>query len=244
MRAVAGSAVALRPRVLHFRAFDLLGLRIVTGNAQSASIGLGQDNFSILSVAMAGVARPGLEGRMLESLRQLRLEGLMCIVAGKAIRGSEGLIVMSLGQLLVLGVMTVEAESGHVLGQMVGVLSLVGDARLMRHVAGIATHVECRVAAAVGRDIQTLDVASKTEVVIPITARRFFQLVLDGRNVRVMAAEAVSRNREMRPGVARAGFHAFMARKTNRLRSCFGQLDPRNVWSLLVPALDNADFVA
>ncbi len=170
MRAVAGSAFALCAGMLHLRRLNLLGLLLVAGNAQPTNVSLGEDNLAVFGVRMAGFTGARLERRVLEALRQLRLGGLVRIVAGQAVGGGKWLIVVRLGQLLVSGVVAVEAERRRILGQMKTVVALGGIPGLVRDVASITAHVECRVSAAFFRNIETLVVATQTQILLTVPA--------------------------------------------------------------------------
>ncbi len=73
MRVVAGSAVALRSRMLNFGFFDFLCLFGVAGHAHCLGIGLRQDDLPILRRCVAAVAHLVFERIVYERLHQLRL---------------------------------------------------------------------------------------------------------------------------------------------------------------------------
>ena len=71
MRIVAIGAIARCSRMLHLRAFNLLGFFVVAGDAQRLRVGLRKHDLAILSRGMAGVARLVRERRMQELSHQL-----------------------------------------------------------------------------------------------------------------------------------------------------------------------------
>ena len=67
MRAVAVGAITHGAGMGHFRAFDELGLVVMTGQAEGLRVGLGEHDFAILCRCVAELATLRLEGRMHES---------------------------------------------------------------------------------------------------------------------------------------------------------------------------------
>ena len=159
VRIVAGDAFALRPRMLHFRLLDLLGLFGVTCHAQRLGIRLRQDDFAVLCRLMAGVARATGEGRMGELLHQLRLRRLVRIVTLNAIGCGEWLSLVRLDQAGIFHIVAVDAERRSGFGEVVIELQLARLARLVNGVAGLAAHVQRHVPAAFLRDVEPLRVA-------------------------------------------------------------------------------------
>jgi len=88
----------------------------------------------------------------------------MRIVALHAICGRERLPLMSLDQRFIFGVMAVETQRGRRLCQVKIKLFLTALAGLVRHVAGLASHVECSVAATLLRNVHSLVMASEAQV--------------------------------------------------------------------------------
>ena len=166
MRVVAGDAVALRSRMLNFGLFDFLCLFGVAGHAYRFRVGLRQHDLAVFRSGVAAVAHFVFERIVHESLHQLRLCGLMWIVALNAIRVAEGLTAVRLDQVRVFRVMAIETERRSGLGQVIIEFQFAALARLVRRVAGLATHVERRVAAAVLGNIHTFVVAAKAKVLV------------------------------------------------------------------------------
>ena len=121
---------------------------------------------------MTAVAHLVLEGIVQERLHQLRLRGLVRVVALQAIRGSEGLALVSLQQGFIFRVVALDAERRNGLLQMGGKLQLSTVPVLMRHVAGVAAHVESCVTAPALGNVQANLVAGEAEVVLARCARR------------------------------------------------------------------------
>ena len=116
----------------------------------------------------------------------------MRIVATGAVRRREGLIVMRFLQGRILDVVTIDADSGSALGQMKIKLGLAGFSRLMGCVAGVASHVEGGMAAALFGDVQSLSMAIQAEILSFISRFSFQQLVLVVAGVRIVALDAVA----------------------------------------------------
>ena len=97
----------------------------------------------------------------------------MRIVAGRAVRGSERLIVMRLLQRRILHIVAIEAERRSRLGQVKLVLGSRIRAALVRRVAGVASHVERGMTAALLGNVQALVVAREAKIVFLVSDRRF-----------------------------------------------------------------------
>jgi len=115
----------------------------------------------------------------------------MRVMAGEAIRLVEGLILVRLLQFCALSIVAVEAEGRCGLRQMKIKLYLPHFASLMGNVAGVATHVEGCVPAALCRNIQAGLVAAQAKVLFLVTGDWLQQLILIIRAVGVVALEAV-----------------------------------------------------
>src|SRR5581483_2870634 len=172
MRIVAGDAFARGARMLYLRGLDLLGLIFVTGQAKSAAVTIGQDDLALLRGLVTAVAHLVLERVVQECLHQLRFRGLVRVVALQTIRGSERLPLVSLQEGFIFRVMALDAEGRHRLLQMCGKLELPTVAVLVRHVAGIATHIESCVTASALGNIDANFVAGEAEVVVARGAGR------------------------------------------------------------------------
>ena len=171
MRVMAGDAFALRARMLHLRRLDLLSLLFMAGEAERTAISVGQNNFSVLCRLMAAVAHLAFERRVQERLHQLGLGRLVRVMALQAVGRAEWLIQMRLLQCGVLHVVTVDAERRHIFLQVRCELDLPFVAVLMREVAGVASHIERRVPAALFGDVHANLVAGQAEILIAGRAR-------------------------------------------------------------------------
>ena len=83
----------------------------------------------------------------------------MRIVAAQAIRFLDGLALVGLHHLRVLWIVAVGAERGAGLGQVIAEFGVRRRAGFVGDMAGFAAHIERRVAAAGGRNVQALVVA-------------------------------------------------------------------------------------
>src|SRR5215469_877701 len=134
---------------------------------------------------------------MHELPHQLRRGRLVRIVTGRAIRGSKWLIVMRLLQGSVFYVMAVDAKRRRSLRQVEIEFSFSRVTRLVRRVASIATHVECGMAATLRRNVQSLRVAIKAEVLSLVSGGRLQQLILVIALVWIVAFDAIAHRRRM-----------------------------------------------
>ena len=75
-------------------------------------------------------------------------------------------------------VMAIQAQRRRALGQVKLVLRRQVGARLVRRMAGVAPHIERRVAATLLWDIRPLGVTAEAQVFFFVPGRRFQQLVL------------------------------------------------------------------
>ena len=119
----------------------------------------------------------------------------MGIVALQAISPRERLVVMRLLQTSIFGVVAVEAQRRCTFGQVELVFRRQVGATLVRRVAGVAAHIEGCVAAAFLRNIGSLGMAARAEVLFLVSRGGLQQLVLVVRSVRIVAAEAVAYGR-------------------------------------------------
>jgi hypothetical protein len=151
VRVVTGGTVALGSGVLNLCSIDLLTLLVVARKAQPLRIGLRQFDFSGGSGFMASrTGRLVLERLVFMRLHQLRRFRLVRIMALCAIRIRKRLTIVRFRQLVVFRVVTVSAQGGDRLGQVKVEFGFADLATLMRHVTAVTTHVQGRVAAAVG----------------------------------------------------------------------------------------------
>ena len=72
VRVMAGSAVALRTRMLNSGFLNLFCLLAMAGNANRSRVGLRQDNLAVLRWLMAGIAHFVFERVVCKGLQQLR----------------------------------------------------------------------------------------------------------------------------------------------------------------------------
>src|SRR5690349_14002791 len=112
---------------------------------------------------MTGVARAHCERRMCEGLNQLGRTRLMGIMALNAVGSAERLPLVRLEQVRVFRVMAVDAECRNGFGQVIVEFLFATLAHLVRHVTGVAAHVERRVPAATGWHVQSLGVARQAK---------------------------------------------------------------------------------
>jgi len=197
MRVVTVRAITRRSRVLHLGFFDLLCLLAVTGYAQVFDLGLGQYYFSVFGRRMAHLAALVSKRRMKESGQEFRGGRLVRVVALQAVRCTEGLILVRLLQGGIFRIMAVDAECRGPLRQVKAVFSCGFRSRLVGHVAGLATHIQSGMTAALFRDIESLRVASEAEIVFLVARGGPEQLVLVFRCMRVVAFQAVPDRRFM-----------------------------------------------
>lgn len=117
----------------------------------------------------------------------------MRVVALDAIRVAEWLAVVRLDQARVFRVVAVEAERRGSFRQMIIKFDFAALAGLMRYMAGLATHIEGCMAAAVLWNIHTFVMAAQAEVlVLSSAAGRLEQLVLVWRGMRIMTLDAIT----------------------------------------------------
>ena len=154
----------------------------------------------------------------------------MRIVAAGAVRGCERLIAMRLLQARVLRVMAVETQRGSALGQMEIELGLARFSRLVSEVAGLASQIKRRMAAAFFRDVQSLCVALETEILALVPRLRFQQLILVVASVWVVTLDAVAHRRRMHCPFEGRGVFLRVASQAEGLRSRSDQLDAGHIF--------------
>jgi hypothetical protein len=146
-------------------------------------------------------------------------------MASQAIRFFERLVVVRLLQIRTLGIVAVQTEGWRHLGQMEIKFGLSNLSGLMRDVAGVATHVEGCVSAALCRDIQAGLVAAQAEVLFLIARDWLQQLILVIGDVRVVALKTVSHCGGVNLTFYVGGIFVCVASKTQCVRSGRDQLD-------------------
>src|SRR5208282_2317261 len=109
---------------------------------------------------------------MSESRHQLRQRRLVRIVALRTSSRSKGLPLVSLDEGCILDVVAINAKRGDGLRQVIVELLLALFANLVRRVAGVASHVESRVATAFLWNIRPLSVAGEAEIVFLVARGR------------------------------------------------------------------------
>jgi len=205
--------------MLNFGFLNLLYLFGVAGHAYCLRVGLGQNDLAVFRRGVAAVAHLVLEGVVHKCLHQLWLRRLMWIVALNGIRVAEGLTVVRLDQVRVFGVMTIQTEGRRCLRQVIVEFQFAALARLVRRVAGLATHIERRVAAAVLGNVHTFVVAAKAKVLVFGAAAGWLQqLVLVRRAVRIVTLDAIANGRGMHLSVNLSGILVGVASDAERLR--------------------------
>ena len=120
--------------------------------------------FPSLAAAMARVALLACKRIVHERLHQLGRPGLMRVVALQAVGLLERLIPVSFDDRRIFQVVAVNAQRGSVLNQVIGEFTLGRIARLMRDMAGIASHVERRVPAASLGNVHAFVMTRQAEV--------------------------------------------------------------------------------
>ena len=168
---------------------------------------------------------------MRELLHQVRLRGLMRIVTLDAIGGGEGLSLVRLQQVGGGWIVTIEAERRRRLGQVIVELLLAFLARLVGSVAGVATHIERGVAAALLGNIQSLGVALKAEILAFVAGGRLQQLILVVRLMRAVALDAVANRRRMNRSLDGSRVHVGVTGDAKRLRRRGDQLNASDVFA-------------
>lgn len=167
VRVVTIDTIARRTRMLDLRFFDLLAFIRMARQAQLLRGRRGQHDLAVLCGLVASAARvltPVKRG-MHEGLHQLGPAGLVRIVTAEAVGTVERLVLVGLRQIGVFGVVAINAERGRILGQMEIGLAIALVARLVRDVAGGATHVQRHVTAAALLNIEALRVAGQAQVI-------------------------------------------------------------------------------
>lgn len=178
VRIVAGYAFPLRARVLNLCLFDLLRLLTVARHTKRPGIAVGQHDLAIFRGRVTRVAGASRERRVRERLHQLRPRRLMRTVALCTGCGSKGLALVRLRERRVFRIVAVDAEGRGRVSEMVLEFLLAAIAGFMGDVAGVATHIESSVVAALLRNIQSLSVAIQTEIGAFIAGGRLQELVL------------------------------------------------------------------
>lgn len=192
MRAVTVGAFAGSAGMLNFCGFNLLGFVIVASDTEGFRVALGEDNFAVFRGSVADVALLIGEGRMGKLRHQLGSGGLMRIVASDAIGLFEWLILVRLLQIGIAGIVAIETKRRRPFGQMKIVFQFAQLAGFVGGMAGIATHIESGVAAALGWYVLAGIMASEAEILFGIAGNWFEQLILVIGNVGVVALEAIA----------------------------------------------------
>ena len=148
----------------------------------------------------------------------------MRIVTGCAICSRERLVLMSRLQLRVFGIVTIEAKRGSRLGQVEIELDLATLSYLMSGVAGVAPHVERRVAATLLGDIQARRMAAEAQIFFRIPGGCFHQLILVFRGVRIVALQTIAHRWRMNLASDLGRIFVRMAGKTKLVRRGRDQL--------------------
>ena len=179
---------------------------------------------------MARLARSHREWRMRECLNELGRVRLMRIVTLHAVRSRERLALMRLDQRGVFRVVAIETKRRTRLGEVEVKLFLAALAGLVRHVAGVAAHVERRVPATFLRNVHALRVALQAEVGVLVAGGRLEQLKLVVGGVRVVALDAIAHRRRMDLALQVGSIVVGMAGQAQRLRRRGDQLDACHIF--------------
>src|SRR5208283_3316290 len=164
MGTVAVGAISGRSRMLYFSGFDQFAFIVMAGHAKRLDIRLRQHHLSILRRSVTDLALLVGKGRMHEFCHELGSIGLVRIVATHAIGRSKRLILMCFLQVGALYVMAIHTQGRWRFGQMKIKLDLAYLTGLMRDVAGVASHIEGRMAAAFVGHVHPGLVAAKAKV--------------------------------------------------------------------------------
>ena len=223
--AVAGSA-----GMRHLGGVDELGLVVMAGYADCFGVRLRQHDFSVFRRSVAGIAAPGLEGRMHELHHQLGRRGLMGIVALHAVGGGERLTLMRFLQVSILGIVAIEAERRRRFGQMELVVHGRFGAGFVGNVAGVTAHVERGMAAALLWRVHSGLVATEAEVLFFGAGHGLEELILVVADVGIVASEAVAHRGGMHGALDARSPLIVMAGEAKRKGRGGDQLDARNVF--------------
>lgn len=155
----------------------------------------------------------------------------MRIVAAQAIRLLKGLAVVGLDDRRILRIVTGDTKRRGIFRQMEVKLAFTSLASLVCHVAGIASHVQRGVTAAVLGDIDTNLVAGKAKVrILSVSADRLEQLVPVVGSVRLVAFHTVANCRSVNLAFNIRSFFVSVAGDTERYGSGGDQLGAGNVF--------------
>ena len=237
MRIVAVGAIARRARMLHFGRSNLFRLLIVAGDAQVFRAGCRQNHLASHSRLMAALAHLVFEWIVRERLQQLGRPGLVRIMALNAIRSGKWLILVRLLQARVFGIVAIDAQRRSRFRQMKIKFRLAALARLVRHVAGLASHVEGCVPATFIWNVQPGVVAAQAEILFLATRGRLEQLILVVAGVRVVALHAIANCRAVNLALDVSRILVRMAGHAEAVGRGRDQLDPRYLFI-------HANFVA
>ena len=164
VRIVTVSAFARRARMLNLRLFNLFRLVGVASEAELFRRRRDQDNLAILRWGVAGITLATREWRMRELCHQFLAGRLVRIVTGQAIGGAKGLTLVRLDQGRILRIMAINAQRRSILCQMEVKFAVAASPRLMCDVAGVATHIQRRVATAFFRNIDADFMTTQTDI--------------------------------------------------------------------------------
>src|SRR5208283_393377 len=151
--------------------------------------------------------------------------GLVRIVATHAIGRSKRLILMCFLQVGALYVMAIHTQGRWRFGQMKIKLDLAYLTGLMRDVAGVASHIEGRMAAAFVGHVHPGLVAAKAKVFLLVSGCRLQQLKLVFGRVRIVTGKAVARRRGMNLTFDVCWILIGVASETKSIRSSRDQLE-------------------
>lgn len=147
-----------------------------------------------------------------------------------AVGGRERLSLVRLDQRRVFRIVTIQAKGRRRFREVIIELLLTAFAGLVRDMAGFASHVERGVAAAFLRDIQSLGVTAKTEVLVLVAGGSLQQLEFVVGLVWIMTLHAVANRGRMDFAFDVGGVVIGVAGEAERLRGCCNELDARDVF--------------
>ena len=229
VRIVAIRAIPSSARMLYLGSLDQLRFIVVTRDTKRLHVTLRQDHLPVLRRFVANFAGLLSEWRVDELRHQLGRRRLMGIVASQAIGSAERLIAVRLLQARVLGIVTIEAKRRRRFGQVEIEFWFPFFSGFVRHMAGLASHVERRVTTAFFWNVQPDLVTAEAEILFLSTGTRLQQLVLVVARVRIMALQAIADRRTMNCTFEIGSVFVGMAGEAQGRRRCSDQLDAGNV---------------
>ncbi len=178
MRVMTISAITRRSWMLNFGLFDLLPLLGVASQADLLRSCGSQYHLAALGRGMAGITLPSCERHMGELSHQLLTGRLMRIMTGEAIRLLKRLPLVRLGKRGILSIVAVDAERRSIFRQVVIKFAHPALPSLVHYMAGVASHIQCRVTTAILWNIKSYTVAAQAKIGFLVSAFGLKQLIL------------------------------------------------------------------